>query len=98
MKFHGMSIEDATDITEDIMWMMIDSGLAREAEVYDKQYLLWLSRDEVEKYHEIHQSGPTRTTTELDKEGTWHYDVSGFSQKGRELFEGIYNKLRGDEE
>jgi hypothetical protein len=85
MKFNGMSIADATDTTEEIMWMMIDSGLARETEVYDKQYLKWLSRDEVEKYHEI-------------MEGTWAYDVTGFSPKGRELFESIYNKLRGEEE
>ena len=80
-----MSIADAADTTEEIMWMMIDSGIARETDVYDKQYLLWLSRDEVEKYHEIHEGSP-------------EYDVSGFSPKGRELFEGIYNKLRGDEE
>ena len=82
MKFNGMSIADATDTTEEIMWMMIDSGLARETEVYDKQYLLWLSRDEVKKYHEIHEDSP-------------EYDVTGFTPKGRELFEGIYNKLRG---
>ena len=43
-----MSIADAADTTEEIMWMMIDSGLARETDVYDKQYLLWISRDEVE--------------------------------------------------
>jgi len=85
MKFHGMSIADATDTTVEIMEMMIDSGLARETEVYDKQYLLWLSRDEVEIYHDTESWKP-------------NYDVSGFTPKGRELFEGIYNKLRGDEE
>ena len=77
------SIEQSCDATEDIMQMMIDSGLAQETEVYNKHYLLWLSRGEVEKYHEIHEDSP-------------EYDVTGFSPKGRDLFESIYNRLRGE--